>query len=166
MDAFRRRPARQPPRDVLAAGGRGVRRREHLRLLALARAAVAETARTRQRAIEGDYFPLSTIGSEPTAFAAYQFHRRAGEARSTADGFAVVFRRPLAPEVTSLKLLALSAAANYSISFFVNYSLAARKEVSGGALLGAGLALPRLRANESVLIEYAELPTPCVSRCL
>ena len=134
------------------------------------RSSSATAATTASQASRARSAAASSAWSEPTAFAAYQFHRRAGEARSTADGFAVVFRRPLAPEVTSLKLLALSAAANYSISFFVNYSLAARKEVSGGALLGAGLALPRLRANESVLIEYAELPTPmptpCVSRCL
>jgi alpha-galactosidase len=134
-------------------------------LLQLLRAAQAETTRIREITITGDYYPLTDIGLDPTAFAAYQFH-------TAAAGYALVFRRPLAPEGMTLKLRAVDPSAPYTLRFYRNYTLAANGTMCApGSRLRSGLelrlpwGLPRPTvevlttltepsAGESLLIEY------------
>lgn len=120
-------------------------------LIAVARAAVSETRRIRDRAIEGDYYPLSEVSLAMNVSAIYQFHRR-----DQSDGFAMVFRRPNATTELTLRLQGLDAQRYYSVSFYRNYSLDRRETLSGAAMFaGLVLSMPGVGGGESLLVEYA-----------
>jgi alpha-galactosidase len=95
----------------------------------------------------GDYYPLTPINLDPSAWCGWQFDRPDMDA-----GFAMFFRRPKSTVPSMIAdLRGLETKAEYEISFDRNYSVAEKRKLAGAALARLQVSVP---AGQSVLIRY------------
>ena len=98
----------------------------------------------------GDYYPLTDITLDESAWAGWEFHRP-----DLKGGFAVFFRRPLSQQpALETRLRGLDPAASYDVTFAKDYEISEKRRMTGEQLM-------HLRAEitstpGSLLIRYQE----------
>jgi alpha-galactosidase len=98
----------------------------------------------------GDYYPLTPINSDPSAWCAWQFYRPDLRA-----GFATFFRRPKsAVSAMPAGLRGLDSRARYAVTVDQNYAPAVKRVLSGTDLSRLQVSIS---PAQSVVIRYREL---------
>ncbi len=96
----------------------------------------------------GDYYPLTPINIDESAWCAWQFHRRDLNA-----GFAMFFRRPKSPQSTfEASLHEIDPKASFEVSFAESYDVKSKRIMSGAEL--SRLKVEIGKAPGSVLVRY------------
>ena len=80
---------------------------------------------------QGDYYPLTEITRDESAWAGWQFHRP-----DLKGGFAVFFRRPLSQQpVREAGLRGLNPTASYDVTFAKSYEVSDKRRMTGEQLM-------------------------------
>jgi alpha-galactosidase len=96
----------------------------------------------------GDYYPLSDIGLDPKAWAAWEFNRP-----DLQSGFAVFFRRPSSQQSTfETSLRGLDPSAFYDVTFAEDYDVKERRRMTGAQLAHLHVAISSRPG--SLLVKY------------
>jgi alpha-galactosidase len=96
----------------------------------------------------GDYYPLTDIGLDPKAWAAWEFNRP-----DLQSGFAVFFRRTLSQRSTfETSLRGLDPSAYYDVTFAEDYDVKERRRMTGIQLSHLHVAISTRPG--SLLVKY------------